>query len=583
MKAKQIFYNKVSFLAKAAFLTLVIIGCSKDDTDNKITANINEYLTGLPKWESFSPPKLDTTLKQAPTLDFSCEDHIVSSTTECSITRTPEEIITHDPNSEILYLGSLIQGDGYLKGLGSMKPLIINERSPITVSISLQMPDNFRVVENPKLNNVKEAIGDLVQSAEDAGHVPPSSIMFIQRSCYSVEQAALSLGLSAKFMSASARLKLSYETTSTSHTVSAHFVQKMFTTSMNLPTRPGDLFSADFTQELLDEQINQGNIGPNNLPVYVSNIVWGRIMTLTMTSEYSEQEMSAALDASYKCVSGNLDAYYAQILQESTIELVTLGGPEEAALALLRSGNLRDFFSVSTPLSTAVPISYTLRNVADNNIAKISETASYQMVQNDIANWTYYNEDQAFANYAIENNWLTFKKFETTEPNIYLANEVSYFWSGGTPGGQTALTSCITFSPISNTGLPFDFYLKNKAYEGNLWGLVINENEGSFPVNTISIGDIGDLEDDDFEIGVTGDKVYGIGCRIIQNDADNGEYMAITAAAGCPLGQQASLPSMENGFVGFISPVPLQRINFNEAAGGDDMGVMHFYFLYKNE
>lgn len=59
--------------------------------------------------------------------------------------------------------------------------------------------------------------------------------------------------------------------------------------------------------------------------------------------------------------------------------------------------------------------------------------------------------------------------------------------------------------------------------------------------------------------------------------------MAITAAADCPSCQQASLPNMENGFVGFISPVPLRRINFNEAAGGDDMGVMHFYFLYKNE
>jgi hypothetical protein len=158
----------------------------------------------------------------------------------------------------------------------------------------------------------------------------------------------------------------------------------MFTTSVVLPQRPREFFSADFTQADLDAQAKLDRIGSDNLPTFISNIVWGRLMMLTMTSTNSVEEMRAALSASYESVggnggSGNVSAEDLRVLEESEIQVVTVGGDAESALALLRSGNLGDFFASNSPLTAARPISYTVRNLADNTIAKVSETTRYNI------------------------------------------------------------------------------------------------------------------------------------------------------------------------------------------------------------
>lgn len=583
MKTLTIYQRNCAIRALLALLVLTLASCSKDDDSSNNTAgeDIQDYLLSLPAWEAFCPVQQDTVKQFDPNLEFDCADKIVTTTTPCSITRTPEEIVTHDPNSEILYLGSLIQGEGYMGGLGSIQSLPIYQRAPITISISFQMAGNSRVVENPTLATVKEAIGDLVETAQNAGHVSGSSIFFVQKSCYSVEQTALALGLSVKYMAGSAKAQLEYESTTETNTLSAYFVQKMFTTSMGLPQRPGDLFSAEFTQDILDEQIAMGRIGSDNLPVYVSNMVWGRMMTLTMTSSYDETRMAAALEASYKFIGGTLDAQHIETLQNSSIKLVTLGGDAQDALDFLRTGNLGDYFMSNAPLTTAVPISYTLRNLSDNEIAKVSEIAEYDIVQDAVVEVQLFNHEGQWRS-AFLSNGMTDGLWETTLSNLQQANEAYSFVYYG---AQTLLYNTLTF-PASVTGYPFDFHLKNTAVEGDRLALVHNDTEGldnNFTENTISIGDIDDYENDDFEIVVIGDKVYAIGFIMKSNSDSPEEYLEVYAEQDNCYLAQLDLPTIENGFVGLISPVPIKKIWFNEDDDDDDMGVLNFYFGYRNE
>ncbi len=574
-----------SFLLFATLILLMAIfmsNCKKsDEEDQPAPNNVNEYIVSLPSWDNFCPTKADSDETFDPSLEFDCATKIVQTTTPCSITRTPAEIVTYDPGSEILYLGSLIQGDGYIGGLGSIKSLPIYQRAPLSISISFQMANNSRVVENPDLTSVKEAIGDLVETAQNAGHVSGSSIYFDKRTCYSVEQTALALGLSFKYMASSARIQLQYQSTSETSTVSAYFVQKMYTVSMGIPQRPGDLFSSEFTQELLNEQINLGRIGPTNLPVYVSNIVYGRMMMLTMTSTYNETEMKAALEASYNGIGGNVSAEHLAILQSSQIKLVTIGGEQTAALNYLKTGQLGEFFKDDAPLTTAVPISYTLRNLGDNDVAKVSETSAYDMVQNEIISVQILYDEAAWRD-AVQMNTMTVGEWQSTLENLQKANEAYKFEYYG---DQTLMFEIVTF-PGSVTGYPFDFHLKNLAVSGDRLALVHNDTEGlnnNFTTNTISIGDIDDFENDDFEIVVTGNQVYAIGFIMRSNTDTPEEFLEVYAEQdGCYLDQK-DLPNGENLFVGVISPVPLSRIWFNEDDDDDDMGIENFYFGYRSE
>ncbi len=583
MKTKILFHKKTIRSIAILLIIAAVFSCSKDeDQQQATTSEVNKYLVSLPSWNSFCPAKTDLDEQFDPVLDFSCEDKIVTTTTPCSITRTPADIVTYDPNSEILYPGSLIQGNGYVGGLGSIKSLPIYQRAPLTLSISFQMSDNNRVVENPDLASVKEAIGELVEAAQNAGHVSGSSIYFNKSTGYSVEQTSLALGLSAKFMKSSIHANLQWSATTESHTVSAYFIQKMFTVSMILPQRPGDLFSSGFTQELLDEQISLGRIGPDNLPVYVSNVVYGRMMTLTMTSNFSETEMKAALEGSYSGIGGSVSANHLQILQNSDIKLVTIGGDANQALSYLRTGELGEFFKEDAPLTTAVPISYTLRNVGDNEIARVSETVNYDMVQNDIVSVSLYTSEATWRD-EVQMRGMTINKWETTPANVQKANEAYKFNYSYSP--QILMYEIITFSGAV-TGYPFDFHLRNTAVSGDPLALVLNDTEGlnnNFTHTTVSIGDIDDFENDDFEIVVTGSQVYAMGFIMKSNTDTNDEYLEVIAAQEDCYLDQLNLPMANDLFIGVISPVPLKRLFFNESEDDDDMGIQDFYFGVKSD
>jgi hypothetical protein len=583
--------------AKALLLTVILLyliapmSCTKDEEKPDPGPEINAYFASLPTWNVFSPPEPDVVLEFDPIQEFSCGNLMVKTTTPCSITQTPEDIVTYDPNSEILYLGSLIQGVGYLEGLGSMQSLPIYQRAPLPISISFQMSNNSRVIENPNLISVKQGIAELVEAAQNAGHVSGSSIFFNQTTSHSFRQTALALGLSADYMVASVQASLQWQSTTETSTVSAYFIQKMFTVSMGLPQRPGDLFSQEFTQALLNEQVNMGRIGPNNLPVYVSNIVYGRMMTLTMTSTFSETQMKAALSASYQNISGELSAEHQNTLSNSTIKLVTIGGDAQTALNFLRTGRLGEFFRTDAPLTTAVPISYTLRSLVDNSIAKVSKTVEYNMVENaPISEGLRFFKNQgnwetAFPYQAVKGEWLT------NRPNIWKSMEKANFIVD--PNNQQIwMGKRITFSS-DTTSFPFNFYLENKDpnvpsnHTNVAWALVFEDNEANWP-QTISIGDIDNFEYDNFEIGVTGNRVYGIGYNMVDNGTNANEYLKIYAHDGtneCEIGHisHAAASGFTDGFNGIISPVPIRRIFFHETNDGDDIGVKHFYFGYKPE
>ena len=380
-------------------------GTAPDPEEPKeVSEGVGDYLQALPSWSEFAPAKSnqdptptgDPVEEEPVTRDVEkvdedgnvyTEENVVYScqVQPYTLTQNPEQIAMYSPDREILWAGSLIQGKSHRDGLGSLLGLPISERAPINVSIpSLANDDNFRTVDQPTQAEVDQAIGSMIGGATRSGLSTPSTIAFELQTYHSEQQSALQMGLSGRYLGYEGSASGSIDRDVSETTITAQFYQKMYTVVVEPPQSPGDFFSEDFSEAKLQQQVDQGRIGPNNLPVYVSNIVYGRMMMFSLTSTASEEDIRATMQAGYESIGGNVDANLSakqqEILQQSKIKVTSIGGDDDATLRIIRSGDWSQYFTgENVALSSAAPLSYTFRNLGDGSIASVTEATEYNI------------------------------------------------------------------------------------------------------------------------------------------------------------------------------------------------------------
>lgn len=310
--------------------------------------------------------------------EYSCTDEMYS------MTDTPKEFVAINPDESIMWLGNLIQGDSHLQ-LGSLEELSIRERSVMSISINLLRSDNFRIVEAPSLTSVNSAIGELVQNAVEAGHEASTDVYFESKEAHSTEQSSLELGFTAEYLGGQAEASLSVDKQGEENTFFAYFIQNAFTVSMELPTAPHDMVTDALTQNKLDAFKERGEIGESNSPLYISSMTYGRVLIYRMTSSHDKKRIQAAINASYNGLAGGGSGYTEADLEETLstarISISAFGGNQASIEALIRSGKLESYFTGDTKLSSMKPISFEVRNLQDNSIARISRTTEYDVKQ----------------------------------------------------------------------------------------------------------------------------------------------------------------------------------------------------------
>ncbi|MEM6286277.1 MAG: thiol-activated cytolysin family protein [Bacteroidota bacterium] len=392
----------------AALSTLTLTACDSggpgpDPGPDPIDMAVTEYLTGLPDWDAFAPdvPEQPPTPTGPPvaedpvTLDVTTLDDdgneviledvtYTCTSTPYSLADTPEDIVIYDPDRSVLYPGAFVQGRSYV--VGSVDALTIPERTDLRVSIpDIANPngDNFRTV-TPNQAEVSNAIGDIIGNAVQDGLSAPSSIDFKMETYHSESQFALAASVSGNYLGFSGSASGSIDRNASETTVAVQFTQRMYTVAVERPASdPASFFTEAFTPARLQALRDRGQIGPDNLPVYVSEVVYGRMMMFTLTSSESESDIRATLQAAYEgiggSVEGSLSARQQSLLQNSKIAITSYGGDAEATLSMIRSGNWADYFTENAPLSSASPLSYTFRNLGDNSIAAVTEATEYDI------------------------------------------------------------------------------------------------------------------------------------------------------------------------------------------------------------
>jgi hypothetical protein len=358
----------------------------------QIDGGLDAFVASLPDWSVVSPtmPENDG----VPTDAESVADQVAAmdgtlytcKTTKYSITHNPSEIVLYNPDAAVLWPGALIRGRSHLQQ-GSLELLAVSRdrRAPLGISIQgggiLGIPNGVStIVEQPVGSTIREGINQLVANAlgaDVAVGVGASSSTSVES--HTSTQALLSLGLDARYLGVEASGRLNYERDVDQHTYTAYFVQRLFTVSIDLPEQPSSLFADSVTAA----DLQQLGISADNLPLYIDSVSYGRILLFSFTSRDSREQIAAALEFAYKSpvggVNGFSEADLQQTLRTARIEIFALGGPDTGVTNLIRSGNLASYFEAPLAINQVEPISFTIRNLGDNRLARVANTTEYDV------------------------------------------------------------------------------------------------------------------------------------------------------------------------------------------------------------
>ncbi|HEY5926140.1 MAG TPA: thiol-activated cytolysin family protein [Kofleriaceae bacterium] len=295
-------------------------------------------------------------------------------------TRQYDRIVAYAANSDSLWPGALVGADSVLSGLFTQMVL---PRQPLTISVSLENLGGTKqaTIAEPSLSAYREALASILE-AEITGSTAANLYSEIEE-VHSQQQLDMALGVQASWGLGVASLKSSFNwsDTQTRSRYLVKYTQAYYTVDLDAPSAPSHMFHPNVT--LVDVKQHMDETRP---PVYVSSVTYGRLVLFTFESEYSAEEMGAALEFAYSGgydVSGQVSVTYKDILSKSKITAFILGGDAsmavktidsyEALIAFIKSGGN---YSRESP---GAPIAYKLNYLKDNSPARMSLTTDYDL------------------------------------------------------------------------------------------------------------------------------------------------------------------------------------------------------------
>ncbi len=367
-------------------------GVDAGPTPSPDAAKIDAAIATLPDWVDNAPtPRAPVTrtpvyLREAvgsDIMDYRC------GVTGQNIVKVFPKVLAAGSNLSNLYPGALVQGATLRGG----NPAVINElaRAPITMRISLPISKQSIEVRNVNSVTMAQAIADLQRLAateQGVREVIPANMIFELTEATTFDQSSTALGVAAgysnpiKGIAADGNINSSTSRSVKTNSVVVKFVQEMYTIQLAEDLLPSGSSFFDRTVRETDLQalIAAGKFGPDNVPLYLESITYGRVLFFSARStDVSDvNELKTAMNVAGRAFSGgaSLSTRQKSVLNTATYQIVPFGGPQSAALAAIGSLDWSKFF-VPAEATTAVPIAFTVKTLKGRQVATIHNNVLY--------------------------------------------------------------------------------------------------------------------------------------------------------------------------------------------------------------
>lgn len=472
------------FSAWWAALALGASGCALGGDDDDIDA----YIRGIGQLPVEDPVLTAGGLSPAERWgDYSCVRQ------DFEETRQYDRIVAYVANSDSLWPGAIVSANSV--GEGYFTPVAI-DRAPMDISISLENLAGRKSahIERPTLSAVREAVGDILSANVTGG--TPANISSEIEEVYSQGQLSLAFGASvggaiSQYLTIGGGFDFASESIKSRYLV--RYMQSYYTVDMDPPTSPSAFFADDVGLDEVREKIP-----PDDPPIYVSSVTYGRMVLFAFESDYSSAELGAALDVAYhdgtNNVTGEVSLTYEEILSNTKITAYILGGSGGVAAEAIDSyEGLMEFIHSGgdySKESPGAPIAYKLAYMADHTPARMSLTQSYEAVwcervnqpvlarlksftveyaSYDVGNVELYGTITASANNEVTlfdkdgSNYIQIAEGATYPETGYLSEEILDV--DPTPGSEITLTASLEDRLLLVTGIDLGTEMVAAPYE----------------------------------------------------------------------------------------------------------------------
>ncbi len=282
--------------------------------------------------------------------------------------------------------GLFIDGDALLSGKVAPLPL---DRAPMELVISLASENPVVSVANPTTATLQQAISALQRDADarvSGIDVVPADIDYVRKEAYSFEQTALDLGFSLRYegplLQAGLDSSFSSKDSFEQHTILVRMVQPMYTISFVDDTifEPRQLLGANVTADQVNAAIAAGRLQDDRPAVYIKSVTYGRTMLFTMTSSQVDKtsDLLVAMNAAYGSWSGegSISTEHKEILANTEIRMIAIGGDTSSAEAAIKSANPGDYFNGANT-ANAAPLSFRVATLGGQQ-AHVEDSITFQ-------------------------------------------------------------------------------------------------------------------------------------------------------------------------------------------------------------
>ncbi len=287
-------------------------------------------------------------------------------------------------NDDILWPGNLIKGNSIASF--NYSPIVL-PRGPINLSVNLEGSTGNGAlstrIENPTLSSVRQGIHDIIGSTVEVGVNIPAKVELQKTRVYSESHLDIAVGADVSYGAVDVAANFNFNSSSTKTRIVAKYKQIYYTINVDTPVSTGDWFGPDVTTEQAVEAMPAGS-----QPVYVSGVSYGAMAMMFIESDYDEETINAALDASYNSLSTEVnitsELTAKEVMENSRINIVVYGG-STSGVAQFNQLNLDEFFqyiSASSQFNTesdagAVPMVYSFRHLKNHTLAQVALTSQY--------------------------------------------------------------------------------------------------------------------------------------------------------------------------------------------------------------